>query len=388
MGNRVPLHALVLVLLRDHASSVAEAYRRFPAHEVLTPQTITTDLVGQPDRPDLLAISLREMQRRVALKLSLGERVVIAAPGLVRAAQRAAFSRLAGLQGAAVVYWLSETAEPDLLTGDGVAQTVFATQHPHVVLPLPGDALAFLRGRFRGVTVIADVHGDLAGLQAALAWARQRQHFVWFLGDVIDCGPQTLEVLVVVYHMVMGGEAGFILGNHERKIARWMAQQDSGDGALKLSPGNRVTVAALTALTEAQRRQWSGRFRCLLSRAALMHHLGTVTLTHAAVHQTVWQPCAAAPADDQAVENYALYGEHGHSHRDGLSYHWIDAVPAGQIVFVGHDIRSTVAPVVIKGRQGGQVVFLDTGAGKGGLLSSADLRFVGSGLRLENFNRH
>jgi hypothetical protein len=180
VDNLVPLHALVLVLLRDHASSVAEAYRRFPAHEVLTPQSVASDLVGQPERPDLMAICLIEMQRRVALKLSLGERVVVAAPALARAAQRAAFTRLAVLQGATVVYWLGEGSEGDLSHGDGVAEVMLATPAPQVVLPLPAAALVSLSRRFRGLTILGDVHGDLAGLRGALAWARMRHHFVWF----------------------------------------------------------------------------------------------------------------------------------------------------------------------------------------------------------------
>ena len=46
-------------------------------------------------------------------------------------------------------------------------------------------------------------------------------------------------------------------------------------------------------------------------------------------------------------------------------------------------------PVVETNAQGGKAIFLDTGSGKGGNLSSVDLRFNEAGrLELQNFNMH
>ncbi|CAM6054938.1 unnamed protein product [Sphagnum tenellum] len=370
----------------DHRTGVFEANRLFPAHEIITPETISVELVGQPDRPDLIDIIISEMKRRVTLKLSLGERVVLVAPALARREFRLVFAALATAQGASVIYVLPEG---DQIT-DGVARAV-PGKRLHVVLPMSADPLPTLRSRFRGVTIFGDVHGSIASMRDAVAWARSRNHFLWFLGDVIDCGAESLAAIVAVYNIVMRGEGAFILGNHERKIARWIVQQENGGyRQMKLSDGNRVTVNALNSLTRDQRIQWSGKFRSLLGRASLMNHLGDVTLVHAAVHPDVWNQNNLS--DHQAIENYALYGEADSRLRSpsyGLSYQWIDAVPMGKTVFVGHDIRSTIAPMAITGLKGGRVIFLDTGAGKGGSLSTADVRFENNGeLRLENFNRH
>ncbi len=53
---------------------------------------------------------------------------------------------------------------------------------------------------------------------------------------------------------------------------------------------------------------------------------------------------------------------------------WVDEIPPGMIVYVGHDQRSTDGrPYIRTGRKGGKAVFMDTGAGKGGHLSWVDI---------------
>ena len=52
----------------------------------------------------------------------------------------------------------------------------------------------------------------------------------------------------------------------------------------------------------------------------------------------------------------------------------MDRIPPGLTVYVGHDRRSPDGrPLAMQGESGGQAVFLDTGAGKGGHLSWIDL---------------
>jgi protein phosphatase len=375
-----------LVIQNDHRGSATEANRLFPAHEIMTPESLMMDLVGDTDRPDLMNIALTEMRRRVSLKLSLGERVVVASPTFSRQDHRIAFAKIAIAQGASVVYLLAPTmVDPALNGGDGLA-TVIAHTNVRVIKPLPANPLPLLRDHYRGITVIADVHGELERFQEAIAWAKSRKHFIWFLGDVVDCGAKTIQVLTQVYHLVMRGEAAFILGNHERKIARWIAHQESKESrSIRLSEGNKVTVDALMRMSADKRTQWCGQFRSLLNRSNLIMHLGTVAFTHAAIHPDEW----SGKHEHQGIEDFALYGEPDATAAEFcLSYRWVDAVPSGKIVFVGHDVRSSLAPQVVTGAKGGKVVFLDTGSGKGGFLSTADLRFVATGLHLENFNRY
>ena len=349
MTDYIPFHCLVFCDRKRLAL--------FPPHERLSPEIIALDLVGDARR-DLDSIVSAELRHRVGLKLSLGQRVAVA----VDDAQKHLLGTLATNQGARLI---------DL-----------HTDMP-LVPALPMEPLEYLRASWKGITVVGDVHGDLQALVAVMAWAEARQHFLWFLGDVIDYGADTLETTNRIYHAVMQGVAALILGNHERKIAKWLDQRDNGRH-LRVNDGNLVTIRALESLKPVARKQWVGRFRSLLSHAVLMQQIEQITLVHGAVHPTLWTDTPNYPL----IEQFALYGESDHSSGKFHRVHrWIDAVPKGQMVFIGHDVMA-VLPTVVTGGNGGQVVFLDTGCGTGGYLSSADLRFTDSGLRLECFNRH
>ena len=342
---RIPLHCLILA--KERADGFAD-------HEWLSRGKILHDLVGDTGRQDLHGISYLEMRHRVELKLSLGERVVVLVDGLSKADTEDLADR-ADRQGAHVMRIAKDSVEP--------------------ILP---PTLSRLRAEYLGITVIGDIHGDLKQLQEALGWAQSRRHFAWLLGDIIDYGADTLGCAEAAYHAVTHGYAGLILGNHERKIARWLDQKH-----IRVNDGNRVTIDALALLRPEERRRWVGRFRALLSHANLMMQLAQITLIHAAVHPSLW----TAQADESSIEQYGLHGQgetNGKYHR---VHHWVHEVPHGQMVLVGHNVISPL-PLVITGQKGGQVVFLDTGCGKGGHLSTADLRFAEDGsLRLECFNR-
>jgi len=309
----------------------------------------------------LHAIALIELRHRLGLKLSLGQRVAVANDDL------SSYDSQQLIQ---------------LATGQGAEIIDLAGQSVSALVPiLPNNPYDYVRSHWNGITVAGDLHGDLAAFHAALAWAKARQHFLWLLGDVIDYGSQTLQTADAVYRAVMQGQAALILGNHERKIARWL---DHDRAPPRLNSGNRVTIDAIEALDPTARRQWVGRFRSLLGHAALLQQIDNVILLHAAVHPSFW----TAKPNAASIEQYALYGEADRNSSQYRRVHrWVDSIPAGQMVFVGHD-KVCDFPIVVTGAKGGQVVFLDTGCGTGGQLSTADLRFDPTGLRLECFNSH
>jgi protein phosphatase len=312
------------------------------------------------------------MRHRVALKLSLGERVVVHVASLSSDRQRQ-LAAIATNQGASI-YTITDQAET-------IGEMLRPSVNLRPIQSLPTLVEVHLRGQhWQGITIIGDVHGELLPLERALAWAQSRQHFVWFLGDILDYGKQSLETVDLVHHAVMHGEATMMLANHERKIARWLNR----DGEhLRLSDGNRVTIDAYHRLVGGERDRWAGRLRGLLAHSTLTQEIGDITILHAAAHPSMW-----GKQDAIAIEQFALYGEADHSSgRYRRSHHWVDAVPEGKMVIVGHDIVSEY-PMLVTGASGGSVVFLDTGCGKGGQLSSADLRFTNDGLHLECFKRH
>jgi protein phosphatase len=347
MTMSIPLHSLIF----------CDQPELFPAHESLSMPQVNWQLVGT-ERPELAPIVFAELAHRLVLKLSLGERVVVS-PTLLSHEQRAQLIKAASAQGAKVA-------------------TLDLTDPVQLVGPPTDD----YQSRWQGITVVGDLHGNHKGFAQVMAWARARQHFVWFLGDVIDYGRDTLATADAVHDAVMAGEAGMIIGNHERKIARWL-NHDYDHNKTRLSDGNRITTTAYEALSRTHRNEWSGRFRALLARSSLIEQIGHVTLAHAAVHPSYWTD---TPNNEQ-IERYALYGERDHgSTQFCRSQKWVDHIPTGHLVIVGHTVVSQY-PLVASSKAGGAVVFLDTGSGKGGDLSSADLRFGANGLHLELFKK-
>ena len=80
-----------------------------------------------------------------------------------------------------------------------------------------------------GVDVIGDIHGYAGHLRRLLAMLgydetegvyrhRQRQRQVVFLGDLIDRGPNQIEVLTIVRRMVEAGTAKIVMGNHDSAV--------------------------------------------------------------------------------------------------------------------------------------------------------------------------
>lgn len=390
MAVRIPLHSLVLAIGDNPHHREEKLKSIFPAHEVMSQRGVLRDLIGSEAdrRHDLLGVAEDELRRRAAQRLSLGERVVLNG-SYERREDRENAARLGRDMGLPVVYLLHEgTRNREVTRGDGgTAEVIDMTTTDIMPVRRIHYPIACLRERhYRGITAVGDLHGSLQALQSALRWARSRQHFVIFLGDLLSYGPSSLAVADEVHRLVMAGEAAFLMGNHERKVLRWLDRAPGRE--MRLSDGNRVTTQAISALSTAERQRWIGRFRGLVQHSELVIRLGPFCFAHAAIHPGVWSgldPRLSTPAYEAA-----LFGEFENSGpRFALTYRWVDAIPAGCVAIVGHDIRSRTNPVTVSNERGGKAVFIDTGCGKGGRLSTADIRFVEDGmLKLENFNMH
>ncbi|MBV9735323.1 MAG: metallophosphoesterase [Acidisphaera sp.] len=219
-----------------------------------------------------------------------------------------------------------------------------------------------------GVRVVGDVHGDLR----AFAHAVQTGLFVLQLGDLVDYGPDSAGVLRLMLRLLEEGRGVFLLGNHELRLARALAGRtvrmtDTLAATLaQLDPGLRERTLAAIAAAPAWIR-W---------HATLFVHGGF----HTAMLES--PPPHGAPIGGGRVQDVlarALYGEPtGRTQPDGYperSLRWVDRIPRGLTVYCGHDRRSIDGrPYRRAGRAGGEAVFLDTGAGKGGHLSWIDLK--------------
>ncbi|MCC7078891.1 MAG: metallophosphoesterase [Acidimicrobiia bacterium] len=103
--------------------------------------------------------------------------------------------------------------------------------------------------------IIGDVHGcndELRDLLETLGYEDSQIGFrhpfgrvAVFLGDLVDRGPGIVEVLRIVMAMMASGSALCVLGNHEDRLARWLADRSVG-----VSPGLAVSLEQLAEVPE------------------------------------------------------------------------------------------------------------------------------------------
>ena len=335
-----------------------------------------------------------EIERQIALKLSLGQRVVVEAPDMKRDA-RVSIAVNAHSMGYNVYYLVDDNgAKRDMVRNDRGVEIIDVNSDQVTIVRKPTDNYFFDHVKtlnYDGITVVADVHGMMNQLQNAVSWARRRNHFLLFLGDVVDYGIDTLEVADYVYQLVIRGEAEALIGNHERKIFRYLSPKNKNVNHMRLSAGNKVTIDRVDSLSAFDRERWINRFNSLVHMMRNHRTCGNFIFAHGAVAPELWNN------NDQrlhgALEEITMFGEVDDSVKRSDNYpnrvyNWVDQLLPGQIAIVGHDIRSNYEPFTHISKNGGKAIFLDTGCGKGGHLSTLDIRFSADGPRIENTNIH
>jgi len=213
------------------------------------------------------------------------------------------------------------------------------------------------------IRVVGDVHGDAT----AFAYAAATDRFVVQLGDLTDYGPDSATTLRIMFDLIDRGRGLFLLGNHDLKLARVLT------GQARMEPVVRATIEQLDDGLRA-------RVTAEVARAPGWLLRGTDFLVHGGFHPSMLTepPPEHGLARAAGPLARALFGEPtGRTQRDGYperSLRWVEQIPPGITVYCGHDRRSTNGrPYVRRNSAGGQAIFLDTGAGKGGHLSWIDL---------------
>lgn len=117
-----------------------------------------------------------------------------------------------------------------------------------------------------------------------------------FVGDLVDRGPRSPDVLRLVMSMVKAGDAFCVIGNHENKFLRWLN-------------GRNVTVSHGLAETIEQMEQESEGFREAVRAFlnALVSHYwlddGKLCVAHAGLKESMIGRASGA------VRSFAMYGE-------------------------------------------------------------------------------
>jgi hypothetical protein len=380
----IPTHGLIVVIGPDKASR-ASVLSLFPASELETPCNMIRSVSNLNFINDLF---VTDITRRVGEQLRNGARVVIEQSPIWRPDERRNLLNLARDLSVPIFYIICDNGaldrkfrsqERNIRSGDGMARCIDTQYDRYHVVSREENTLNDIKSHFSGLTIIPDIHGNLAECNAAIKWARSRNHYSIFLGDVIDYGHDNIKVIDAVHSVCASGQGEFIIGNHERKIFRYIKQPER---TARLSEGNKITAKEFDNLSKREKTRWTAVFSSLMAGAHINRDIGSFVFAHAAIPRSYW----ADKTLTEDSERFCLFGEYGSS--DNRSYEWVNYIPANRTVIVGHDIRSKASPFEAINKNGGKAIFMDTGSGKGGKLTTVDLRFHGDDLSLMNYNFH
>jgi len=162
--------------------------------------------------------------------------------------------------------------------------------------------------------IIGDIHGCateleelLARLGYAVSWSEERGERVVavrppegrkavFVGDLVDRGPNSPDVLRIVMSMVAAGTAYCVQGNHERKLGRWMEGRK-----VTIAHGLQQTIDQLADVDRGLRESLPAFLDSLRSHYWLDG--GRLAVAHAGLKEDM------IGRGSGAVREFALYGE-------------------------------------------------------------------------------
>jgi protein phosphatase len=117
-----------------------------------------------------------------------------------------------------------------------------------------------------------------------------------FVGDLVDRGPATPEVLRIVMAAVEAGHAFVVQGNHDQKLDRWMAGRN-----VKIAHGLQESIDQL----EAETPEFRDKVKAFLGDLRSHYWLddGRLAIAHAGLKEEM------IGRGSPAVREFALYGE-------------------------------------------------------------------------------
>lgn len=233
--------------------------------------------------------------------------------------------------------------------------------------------------------ILGDVHADYSPFARAVDFCESNDYHLISVGDLIDNGPDGDKVVSTMLELVQSGKATLVKGNHEHKIIRYLAGND-----VILGPPNMVTIDQFNA---PGGDIFKNQFEDLIKNYAQdyvrldQHNY----IAHAGMDPKFWEADYQGEEITKKMVNTMLFGQadyalqyeyRGQTYPHRI-YDWVDCVPTGKRLFVGHDPAPLVQkpafdnfqhePEVHVNDNGGEVIFLDCGAGKGGNLFGAVL---------------
>lgn len=220
--------------------------------------------------------------------------------------------------------------------------------------------------------IVGDVHGcidelrellDLLGYEpAGEGYAHPAGRRFVFVGDLVDRGPGSADVLRIVLAMREAGTALNVMGNHDMKFWRWLRGR-----RVHIAFGLHRTISEIEALPAEQREALTRQLEALFDATPgyLILDAGRLVVTHGAIFDNMigrW---------DHEIAHICLYGDvightdHGKPiRRDWAALRDLDTLGEhAPLIVYGHNVVSEPQWV-------NRAIDIDTGCVYGGALSA------------------
>ncbi|MET3698334.1 protein phosphatase [Bacillus oleivorans] len=218
------------------------------------------------------------------------------------------------------------------------------------------------------IDIIGDIHGcfdEFVRLTKKLDYSWEtgfpihpKGRKLAFIGDLTDRGPNSLQVIEIVYTLVCEKkDAFYVPGNHCNKLYRFFL-----GNKVQITHGLETTVAEWQALDPSKQTQIKQKFIKLYEDAPLYQILdnGKLILAHAGIKESLIGKNSAK------VKTFVLYGDiTGETHENGrpVRKDWAVHYKGEAWIVYGHTPVKEVRKV-------GRTYNIDTGAVFGNKLSS------------------
>lgn len=223
--------------------------------------------------------------------------------------------------------------------------------------------------KYSGILVVSDIHSMYDLFAQAVAYATENNLFIIFLGDLVDTGNKPYEVVTEVKKITDDNRAVLTIGNHDDKYHRYYTGNNIELKASHLETLYRVGHDRLSTFLKTYSNLVTG------PNSNSYYYFGNTFFVHAGLSSSFYNKPNIVPKKKTTI---TMYGETtGKRLPNGFPerlYNWVDLVPAGYIVVVGHDrapynVNLQGCPRIVSNANSGQVFFTDTGCGKGGNLT-------------------
>jgi len=188
--------------------------------------------------------------------------------------------------------------------------------------------------------IIGDIHGCYDELEQLLGqlgyvpegetWKHPENRRVIFLGDLVDRGPRTVDVLKMAMAMCQGGQALCVPGNHDTKLLRYLNGKK-----VSITHGLQETIDQLAVLPDEERADFQKQVAKFID-GLISHYVlddGKLVVAHGGMKEELQGRASGV------VRSFALYGETtGETDEFGLPvrFDWAREYRGPAAVIYGH----------------------------------------------------